>query len=430
MKTIFVVLLIFLTSCAVTSNVIKEQDYEIDIFFCPIDSCMEHLIEKIHESADIKCAFYELGLPGLIDALKDKDADVIMEDTNALEWVGTGFSKALMHNKFCVFDGEYVWTGSFNPTLRGNYNNNENAVLIRSKALAENYLAEFYELKEGIYGKGDRVKTPVIYLKDTMVENYFCPEDDCKLHVLHALRSANHSVYFMAFSFTDVDLGNQLYNMHHQDYDIRGIVEERQISEFSRYDDLKDFTMIDTNPYTMHHKVFIIDNKTVITGSYNPTRNADEFNDENIIMIHDEKIAKRFIGEFRRLFISKASLPDKPSKLMISKVAYDAPGKDEGNEYIELKNIGDEKLDLNYYVISDNRTNSKLEGSLDVDSVIKIIPKFALKNTNGVLFLKKDGVIIDYVFWKGIWALDAKESVLLREDEKISEDSWKRVDWL
>ena len=34
----------------------------------------------------------------------------------------------------------------------------------------------------------------------------------------------------------------------------------------------------------MHHKVIIIDNKTVITGSYNYSRNAEELNDENIVM--------------------------------------------------------------------------------------------------------------------------------------------------
>ena len=58
----------------------------------------------------------------------------------------------------------------------------------------------------------------------------------------------------------------------------------------------------DKNPAVMHHKVFIIDEKTVILGSFNPTIAANEKNDENILIIDDEKIAKEFFGEFNILF--------------------------------------------------------------------------------------------------------------------------------
>ena len=52
----------------------------------------------------------------------------------------------------------------------------------------------------------------------------------------------------------------------------------------------------------MHHKVFIIDNKTVITGSYNPTANGNKNNDENMIIIHDKGIANKFLEEFNKIF--------------------------------------------------------------------------------------------------------------------------------
>ncbi len=51
----------------------------------------------------------------------------------------------------------------------------------------------------------------------------------------------------------------------------------------------------------MHHKVLIIDEETVITGSFNPTKNGDEGNDENVLIIHDKEIAKKFLGEFNYL---------------------------------------------------------------------------------------------------------------------------------
>ena len=51
----------------------------------------------------------------------------------------------------------------------------------------------------------------------------------------------------------------------------------------------------------MHHKVFIIDNSTVITGSFNPSKNGDERNDENMLVIKDREIAALFLDEFERV---------------------------------------------------------------------------------------------------------------------------------
>ena len=104
----------------------------------------------------------------------------------------------------------------------------------------------------------------------------------------------------------------------------------------------------------MHNKVFVIDNKTVITGSYNPTKNANERNDENILIIHDKKIAEKFLNEFNNLYDYEESLPGLSSELIISKVLYDAVGSDKDNEFIELKNIGTDILNLDYFFIGNN----------------------------------------------------------------------------
>ena len=52
----------------------------------------------------------------------------------------------------------------------------------------------------------------------------------------------------------------------------------------------------------MHHKVFIIDENIVITGSFNPTESADKRNDENILIIHDSIVAGKYLGEFDRVW--------------------------------------------------------------------------------------------------------------------------------
>ena len=50
----------------------------------------------------------------------------------------------------------------------------------------------------------------------------------------------------------------------------------------------------------MHHKVIIIDDETVITGSYNYSKNAEVSNDENILVVKNAKIASRYVKEFKR----------------------------------------------------------------------------------------------------------------------------------
>ena len=67
---------------------------------------------------------------------------------------------------------------------------------------------------------------------------------------------------------------------------IKGIFETTQAgSKYSQYKRLKDFgldVIKDKNKANMHHKVFIIDNEIVITGSFNPSESGNKRNDENV----------------------------------------------------------------------------------------------------------------------------------------------------
>ena len=137
---------------------------------------------------------------------------------------------------------------------------------------------------------------------------------------------------------------------------VAGVFEESQYhsNTGTEYDNLLAAGLdvrLDGNPRSMHHKVFIIDNKTVITGSYNPSKNANERNDENVLIIHDEDIAGKYLDEFNRLYLVEDGVPDETSDLVISEILYDAQGSDEGNEYVLLRNIGENVIHLDYYFL-------------------------------------------------------------------------------
>ena len=52
---------------------------------------------------------------------------------------------------------------------------------------------------------------------------------------------------------------------------------------------------IDTRHAIAHNKIMLIDGETVITGSFNFTKAPEENNAENLLVIHDKKLAERYI---------------------------------------------------------------------------------------------------------------------------------------
>jgi phosphatidylserine/phosphatidylglycerophosphate/cardiolipin synthase-like enzyme len=224
---------------------------------------------------------------------------------------------ALMHNKFVMMDGEVVWTGSWNLTENGTYRNNNNAVRIVSTALAENYTAEFEEMfVDREFGPTSPSDTPhpelmVTYLDtggSVQMENYFAPEDEVLDRILELVAGAEESIRFMAFSFTDDKLGEAMKQQSKAGIEVQGVFEERgSDTEYSEYGRMRRArppldVLTDGNPYILHHKVIILDDKLVILGSFNFSENANESNDENVLIIYDADVAALYRAEFERMY--------------------------------------------------------------------------------------------------------------------------------
>ena len=66
----------------------------------------------------------------------------------------------------------------------------------------------------------------------------------------------------------------------------------------------------------MHHKVIIIDQKIVITGSYNFTASAEEKNDENMVIIFSPEAAAKFYEEYQRVYDQAQKPQQNPAETM------------------------------------------------------------------------------------------------------------------
>lgn len=297
-------------------DVVQENGH-LSVLFCPHEACEQQFLQVIQEAQEtLHCALYDLRLSSLKKAFLDKsrfiDVQIVVDEQNLRfvedfppEMIRKATGSGLMHQKFCVADNKTVLTGSMNPTENDVFRNNNNLLVISSMALAENYEQEFEELWQGTFGRGAAVPHPIVQLGNIQVENAFCPDDRCAARIKKELAAAEESIHFMAFSFTHPSIANILLLKHTDGLLVRGVIEARGMDERSQFSRLQYqgvAVLRDGNKNTLHHKVFIIDGKTVITGSMNPTRNGDEQNDENILILRDKAIAQRFLGEFARVW--------------------------------------------------------------------------------------------------------------------------------
>jgi phosphatidylserine/phosphatidylglycerophosphate/cardiolipin synthase-like enzyme len=58
-------------------------------------------------------------------------------------------------------------------------------------------------------------------------------------------------------------------------------------------------TKIDAQHAIAHNKIMIIDGETVITGSFNFTKAAEEKNAENLLILKDKKLADRYLANWK-----------------------------------------------------------------------------------------------------------------------------------
>lgn len=272
----------------------------------------------------ILCAFYDFELESVAHALiAMHDAGVkvsVVSDTtyNRRSAVNLVIAaripvvfderKDFMHNKFCVVDGQTIWTGSTNVTNNGMYLNDNNAVVIQSTELAVNYTDEFNEMfVDHRFGprSPSRTRYPVVKLGSTVIENYFAPEDHVQEKIIEQVHAARNEIIFLAYAFTSDAIAKAMIDAMQHGVAVRGVLEARNVNDRACEDDrLRDAgatVYLDKNSYNMHNKVIVIDAATVITGSYNFSRNADENNDENILFINDRTVAQRYRAYFEHL---------------------------------------------------------------------------------------------------------------------------------
>ena len=224
-----------------------------------------------------------------------------------------------MHNKFWIFDGEILWTGSTNITKNGIFVQDNNTIVFSSPELAAIYEREFQEMWDGQFGprSPSQLNEQSLVLSGTPIRVIFTSEDPAlETLIIPMVSGARSSVRFLAFSFTDFPLADAMIQRAKAGVSVSGVIDKTQSggqgSELGTLFCGQIPVRQDGNPQFMHSKVIIIDDRYVITGSLNYSTSAEESNDENVIVIDNPDIARLYVQDFDRVY-RQGTAPD-PSK--------------------------------------------------------------------------------------------------------------------
>ena len=225
----------------------------------------------------------------------------------------------IMHNKFTVVDNAAVQTGSWNYTDGDTYHLNNNMIVIREPRIAANYTAEFAKMFERrTFGpsKEKGIANQVVIAPDgSRVETCFAPQNDCVGRITATVNGAQTSVRFLAFSFTQDTIGQAMIDRAKAGVQVGGVFETTgsnvPSSEYGKMKAAGLSVYTDGNPWVMHHKVIIIDERIVIFGSFNFSDNAAKANDENLLIVENVDIARAFTAEYDRVLTLAKNPPAK-----------------------------------------------------------------------------------------------------------------------
>ena len=136
-------------------------------------------------------------------------------------------------------------------------------------------------------------------LSNTPVSVYFSPNGGCTEAIIKEIDKAKSEILVQAYSFTSAPIAKALTEAHKRGVHVEIILDKS--NETAQYSSA-DFTAhagiptyIDAVHAIAHNKIMIIDRETVITGSFNFTKSAEEKNAENLLILKSKELASGYI---------------------------------------------------------------------------------------------------------------------------------------
>lgn len=310
----------------------------------------------------------------------------------------------IMHEKFFVVDGRFVFAGTANFTSSDMIYNSNNFVVMDSPEIAADFTDEFEQLFSGKFGalKAEIDNGRSYPVGDTEIEVWFSPNEDVMGRMLQLVDGAQESVRFTIFAFTKDQVGSAFIRKQEEfavmnaeeglvgldfrdQHAVAGVIDQSQLHSNGQYHELyrllsagiemrmegndneKQPGDYQASGGRLHSKTMIIDlhsdDPKVISGSFNWSASASMSNDEFLLVMHGERVANLYNDYFEKLYAAgrkfgKTRVADgsvSPGDVLINEIhwyGYNSTDEDGFDEFIELRNTTDRDLVLDLWQIT------------------------------------------------------------------------------
>lgn len=141
-----------------------------------------------------------------------------------------------------------------------------------------------------------------LILDNAKTQVYFSPNGGCTEAIIKQIDKAEKTILVQAYSYTSVPIARALLAAHQRGVQVVIIVDKGQLREkYTMANSSQEQGMavyLDSDHTIAHDKVMVLDNKVIITGSFNFSKGAELHNSENIIIINSRELATIYNNNF------------------------------------------------------------------------------------------------------------------------------------
>jgi len=134
---------------------------------------------------------------------------------------------------------------------------------------------------------------------------YFSPGHTCRDNIIRLIKQAKHTLNICVFTISDNKITEAILAAYKRGINLTIISDNDKSND--KGSDIHYLTgqglnvILDHSRHHMHHKYMLVDDKILLNGSFNWTRSASDFNEENITITMDIELVRLFAHEFSQL---------------------------------------------------------------------------------------------------------------------------------
>ncbi len=278
--------------------------FTLSLYFTP-DSTTDQMIIRFVKQAQksVYIASYTFSsdmLTDILNQMKGIDIKIIVDTRPPVNLqkaqIKVDAKSSLFHPKIIIIDGRYSAISSGNFTESAFFLQHNHFLLFEDEKIARYLTDKFNSWWEDI-------PLDTEYSYDN-IRFSFSPENNCEQIISEAISTARKTIHFAMYHFTSEEIAKVMLKRKLAGVKVYGIIENSSVEPYSVFYGLKNFgcnIRRSNRAGYLHDKLIIVDQETIITGSYNLTAAARR-NNEVVIIIKDKNLASKFIKEWKKMW--------------------------------------------------------------------------------------------------------------------------------